>query len=131
MTITATGSHSWIRDTCRQFSDALGWDLQFVPLAGGRGDEIEARLRREPSTCWFSEVTDGLERIGFLQLALPDDIRQDASFNSVGDLAEAFAQLINRSATAARLAESRTDDVRTLVDIGRSVPTERNLVDAL
>jgi sigma-B regulation protein RsbU (phosphoserine phosphatase) len=131
MTITATGSDTWIRDTCRQFSDALGWDLKFVPLSGGRGDEIESRLRRDPSTCWFSELTDGLERIGFLQLVLPDDVRQDASFNSVGDLAGAFAQLINRSATAARLAESRTDDVTTLVDIGRSVPTERNLVDAL
>ena len=101
------------------------------PLAGGRGDEIEAQLRREPSTCWFSEVNDGLERIGFLQLVLPDDARQDRSFNSVGDLAEAFAQLISRSASAARLAESRTDEVATLVDIGRSIPTERNLVDAL
>ena len=69
------------------------------PLAGGRGDEIEAQLRREPSTCWFSEVNDGLERIGFLQLVLPEDARQDRSFNSVGDLAEAFAQLISRSAT--------------------------------
>ncbi|HEV8072482.1 MAG TPA: SpoIIE family protein phosphatase [Planctomycetaceae bacterium] len=131
MTLTAAGSQTWIRDTCRQFSDAIGWDLQFVPLAGGHGDEIEAQLRREPSTCWFSEVNDGLERIGFLQLVLPEDARQDRSFNSVGDLAEAFAQLISRSASAARLAESRTDDVATLVDIGRSIPTERNLVDAL
>jgi sigma-B regulation protein RsbU (phosphoserine phosphatase) len=131
MTTTAAGSHTWIRDTCRQFSDAIGWDLRFVSLAGGRGEEIEARLRRDPSSCWFSEITDGLERIGFLQLVLPDDVRQDRTFNSVGDLAETFAQLISRSATAARLAESRTDEVATLVDIGRSVPTEQNLVDAL
>jgi serine phosphatase RsbU (regulator of sigma subunit) len=131
MTIAVAGSQTWIREVCRQFSHAIGWELQFVPVAGSRGEEIEARLRREPSTCWFSELTDGLERIGFLQLVLPDDVRQDASFNSVGDLAEVFAQLINRSVTAARLAESRTDDVTTLVDIGRSVPTERNLVDAL
>jgi len=87
MTLTAAGSHAWIRDTCRQFSDALGWDLKYVPVSGARADEIEAQLRREPSTCWFSELTDVLQRIGFLQLALPDDIRQDASFNSVGDLA--------------------------------------------
>ncbi len=131
MTIAVAGSQTWIRDTCRQFSDAIGWDLRFVSLAGGRGEEIEARLRRDPSSCWFSEITDGLERIGFLQLVLPDDVRQDRTFNSVGDLAETFAQLISRSATAARLAESRTDDVTTLVDIGRSVPTEQNLVDAL
>jgi sigma-B regulation protein RsbU (phosphoserine phosphatase) len=131
MTITVAGSHTWIRDTCRQFSDAIGWDLRFVPVNGERADEIEARLRREPSTCWFSEVSDGLERIGFLQIDLPEDTRHDRSFNSVGDLAEAFAQLISRSATAARLADSRSHDVTTLVDIGRSVPTERNLVDAL
>jgi sigma-B regulation protein RsbU (phosphoserine phosphatase) len=130
MTITAAGSPTWIRDTCRQFSGALGWELQFVPAAG-HGDEVEARLRRDPSTCWFSEINDGHERIGFLQLVLPDDAAKDSTFNSVGDLADAFAQLMSRSATAARLAESRTDDVVTLVDIGRSVPTERNLVDAL
>jgi sigma-B regulation protein RsbU (phosphoserine phosphatase) len=131
MTTTTAGLHTWIRDTCRQFSDAMGWDLRFVPLTGSRGEEIEAELRRDPSSCWFSEISDGLERIGFLQLVLPDDVSQDRSFNSVGDLAETFAQLITRSATAARLAESRTDDVATLVDIGRSIPTERNLVDAL
>jgi phosphoserine phosphatase RsbU/P len=130
MTITAAGPQTWIRETCRQFSDALGWDLRFLSLAG-RGDEIEAGLRNDPSSCWFSEVTDGLERIGFLQLLLPDDARQDRVFNSVGDLADTFAQLITRSATAARLAESRTDDVATLVDLGRSIPTEQNLVDAL
>jgi phosphoserine phosphatase RsbU/P len=131
MTITVAGSHAWIRDTCRQFSDAIGWELQFVPVTEARSDEIEARLRGDASTGWFSEITDGQERIGFLQLALPGDSRQDRTFNSVGDLAETFAQLISRSATAVRLADSRTDDVATLVDIGRSVPTERNLVEAL
>ncbi len=131
MTISVAGSQTWIRDTCRQFSDAIGWELEFVPAPGGRGDEIEARLRSDPSTCWFSEITDGHERIGFLQLVLPDDASKDRSFNSVGDLADTFAQLVNRSVTAARVAESRTDEVVTLVDIGRSVPTERNLVDAL
>jgi sigma-B regulation protein RsbU (phosphoserine phosphatase) len=131
MTLTAAGSQAWIRDTCRQFSDAIGWELQFVPPNGGRDDEMEARLRSDPSTGWFSEISDGHERIGFLRLALPEDASNDRSFNSVGDLAEAFAKLISRSATAARLADSRTDDVTTLVDIGRSVPTERNLVEAL
>jgi sigma-B regulation protein RsbU (phosphoserine phosphatase) len=131
MTISVAGSQTWIRDTCRQFSDAIGWELQFVPVPGGRGEEVEARLRSDPSTCWFSDVSDGHERIGFLQLVLPDDASKDRSFNSVGDLADTFAQLISRSVTAARVAESRTDEVVTLVDIGRSVPTERNLVDAL
>jgi sigma-B regulation protein RsbU (phosphoserine phosphatase) len=131
MALTAAGSHSWIGDACRQFSDAIGWDLEFVPIGGARADGIEDRLRHDAATGWFAAITDGQERIGFLKLGLPDDARQDRSFNSIGDLAEAFAQLISRSATAARLAESRTDDVTTLVDIGRSVPTERNLVDAL
>jgi sigma-B regulation protein RsbU (phosphoserine phosphatase) len=131
MTTTVAGPHVWIRETCRQFSDALGWDLRFLPVDAGRGENIEAQLRRDPSSCWFSEITNGLERIGFLQLLLPDDARQDRSFAAVGDLAEAFAHLISRSATEARLAESRTDDVATLVDIGRSVPTEQNLVGAL
>jgi phosphoserine phosphatase RsbU/P len=131
MTIVAAGSQTWIRDTCRQFSDAVGWELRFIHVGAGRGEEIEAQLRRDPASCWFSEITDGQDRIGFLQLVLPDDVRQDHAFNAVGDLAEAFAQLISRSATAARLADSRTDDVATLADLGRSVPNERNLVDAL
>ena len=58
-------------------------------------------------------------------------MRNQRSFSSVGELADAFGQLISRVATAGRLVESRTDELATLVDLGRSVPTEENLVEAI
>ena len=128
MTIVADRSHAWIRDVCRQFSDAVGWELAFLPVESGRAGDVEAELRADPETCWFVEITDGQERIGFLRVVLPDSERSDRALSAVGDLADAFAQLISRTAGAARLAESRTDDLTTLVDIGRSVPTEENVV---
>lgn len=131
MTTLAAGPHTWIRDSCRQFSDAAGWELKFLPASNGRADDVEARLRADAESCWYSEVTDGHGRIGFLQLVMPADLRNQHSFSSVGDLADAFAQLISRLATAGRLVESRTDELATLVDLGRSVPTEENLVEAV
>jgi len=131
MTTVAASPHAWIRDVCRQFSDAVGWELNFLPAMNGGGEELEARLRADPESCWYSEVADGQSRIGFLQLVLPADVRNHHSFSSVGDLADVFAQLLSRLATAGRLVESRTDELATLVDLGRSVPTEENLVDAI
>jgi sigma-B regulation protein RsbU (phosphoserine phosphatase) len=131
MTTLAAGPHTWIRDSCRQFSDAAGWELKFLPALNGRADDVESRLRADAESCWYSEVTDGHGRIGFLQLVMPADLRNQHSFSSVGDLADAFAQLISRLATAGRLVESRTDELATLVDLGRSVPTEENLVEAV
>lgn len=131
MTTVAAGPHAWIRDVCRQFSDAAGWELKFVPTLTGRGADVETRLRADPESCWFTEITDGQGPIGFLQLVLPADVRNRQSLSSVGDLADAFAQLISRLATAGRLVESRTDELTTLVDLGRSVPTEENLVEAI
>jgi phosphoserine phosphatase RsbU/P len=131
MTTLVAGPHVWIRDVCRQFSDAAGWELKFLPAANGRKEEIESRLRADPDSCWYSEVTDGHGPLGYLQLILPADVRNQRSFSSVGELADAFGQLISRVATAGRLVESRTDEVATLVDLGRSVPTEENLVEAI
>lgn len=131
MTIVADHSQAWIRDVCRQFSDAVGWELAFLPVEAGRAGEVEAELRADPDTCWFVEITDGQERIGFLRMVLPVSERSDRAFSTVGDLADAFGRLISRTASAARLAESRTDDLTTLVDIGRSVPTEENVSRSL
>ncbi|HEX4073648.1 MAG TPA: GAF domain-containing SpoIIE family protein phosphatase [Planctomycetaceae bacterium] len=130
-TVAAVSPHAWIHDVCRSFSDAAGWELKFIPTGGGRTEDIETRLRADPESCWFTEVSDGQAPVGFLQLVLPVDVRNKQSLSSVGDLADAFAQLINRLATAGRSLESRTDEVTTLVDLGRSIPTEQNLVDAI
>jgi phosphoserine phosphatase RsbU/P len=131
MTTLTAGQHVWIRDVCRQFSDASGWELRFLPAATGRVEGVESRLRSDPESCWSTEISDGQGPIGFLQLLVPADIRNRQSLSSVGDLADVFAQLINRLATAGRLVESRTDELTTLVDLGRSVPTEENLVEAI
>jgi sigma-B regulation protein RsbU (phosphoserine phosphatase) len=130
-TVAAVSPHAWIHDVCQNFSEAAGWELKFIPTGGGRTEDIETRLRADPESCWFTEISDGQAPVGFLQLILPADVRNKQSLSSIGDLADAFAQLINRLATAGRSLESRTDEVTTLVDLGRSIPTEQNLVDAI
>jgi sigma-B regulation protein RsbU (phosphoserine phosphatase) len=131
MTIVAPSPSAWIREACRQFSGGVGWDLQFLAATDASAEDLENQLRTDSEAFWFSEVTDGNAAIGFLKLILPLDRRRDSTFPAVADLAEAFAQLISRSLIAARLLESRTNELSTLVDIGRSAPSEENLLGAL
>jgi sigma-B regulation protein RsbU (phosphoserine phosphatase) len=131
MTTLVASSHAWIRDVCRQFSDGSGWELRFRPIGGERPDDAEAALRADPDTCWFSEVKDGHGRIGYVHLLLPSDGRVDRTFAVTSELAEVVAQLISRAATSSHLLESRTSELATLVDIGRSIPSEENLAEAI
>src|ERR1700683_1037298 len=124
MTALAANPFVWIQDACRQFSRAVGWELDFLPAGAGRGEDADSRLRGDSAACWLSEITDGQGRVGNLRLILPGDDRNDRSFPAVCELAETFARVISRCAAASRLAESRASELATLVDIGRSIPTE-------
>lgn len=124
-------SRSGIEEICAQFADATGWPLQFLPERPGRAEAVRQRLQENPRCCWFSEIHDGQNRFGYLHLDLPDDSRIDHSFLSVCGLAEAVVRLMSRYAEAARLLESRNREIATLVDLGRTVPREDDLLNAL
>lgn len=128
---TQTQPQSGVEEICARFADATGWPLQFLPDRADRADAARKRLQENPRCCWFSEIHDGQNRTGYLHLDLPADSRIDHSFLSVCGLAEAIARLLSRHAEAARLVDSRNREISTLVDLGRSVPREDDLLNAL
>ncbi len=110
---------------------ATGWTLQFLPAGDNDSQQIERRLRDDGNCCWFHAVEDDQLCLGFLTLNIPDSPEMDRSFLAVCDLAEMTAELACKTMTATRALESRTNEVATLVEIGLSIPNEKDLLGAL
>ncbi|MGH7202463.1 MAG: hypothetical protein ACREJB_17795, partial [Planctomycetaceae bacterium] len=108
---------------CRHFTDLTGWPLVFTP-AGSQPDEERS--------CWSARIgTIGTDEDlqGTLHLARPA-VSQRA-FDDVRSLAELVADVLEDWTAAQTALESRSRQVSTLVDIGRAVPNERSLREAL
>jgi len=131
MPTLALPATDWIAETCRRFSTASGWRLSYTPVADASADVLEARMRSDAECCWFRAVEDGQQRVGFLHLQLPENAGHDRAFTTVCDMAEMTADLIDHALSTAKALESRTNEVSTLVEIGLSVPNEKDLVGAL
>ncbi|MGE3314118.1 MAG: PP2C family protein-serine/threonine phosphatase [Planctomycetaceae bacterium] len=124
-------SPDWISGVCRKFAAATNWPLHFTAVASDDGDQVEARLKSDSDCAWLRAIEDGTHRVGFLHLSLPDREEQDRSFLTVCELAEITADLLARTLSASRSLESRTNEVTTLVEIGLSLPNEKDLIGAL
>lgn len=131
MSKVATAEHDWIHEVSRRFTRATGWPMAYTPIEIGADAAQAAAVQNDPECCWFSEVRAGLQTVGLLHLKLPQNSRCDRVFSAVRDLAEIYSRLITRCLSAAQLAESRTKEMATLVDIGRSLPGEEDLLAAL
>ncbi len=116
---------------CCRFSTATGWPLLFAPRGADVDERSDQPVTGDLDRCWAVELNDGDELLGRLQIELPQDERRDRSFLSVCELAEIVAGLINRFLSAQKGLDSRTRDVSTLVDIGRSTAGEEDLTGAL
>lgn len=121
----------WITNVCRQFSAATNWPLNFTAVNGDDADVLESRLRNDSECAWVHPVEDGNQRVGYLHLSLPAAEEQDRSYPAVCNLAELAGDLLTRVLTSSRSLESRTNEVATLVEIGLSVPNEKDLFGAL
>ena len=131
MMTAAISTERWIDEICRQFSEATGWPLRFAPAGSMRAAEIADALEREGNVPWFAALQDGKQSLGYLHFELPEDPAVDRQYLSACDLGEVVSALVNRNVVAARELASRTREVSTLVDISRSLPNERNLMDVL
>lgn len=120
----------WLDAVCRQFSEATGWPLRFAAAGTPLARDFEARGVRHES-CWSAELGDGLRRLGFLFIELPDDRRSDRSFLGISELAAMVADLAGRYCAASRKLESRSQEVTTLAEIGRTLPNQDNLREAI
>lgn len=116
------GAH-WMHDVARRLERALGWPVTFDAPSDSDGDASR--------DCWHADIQDGIQKIGRLTLQLPDDPRRDAGFTSARELTDLMAEVLSRLATAARKLDTRSQDISTLVEIGKSVPRSADLPTAL
>jgi len=131
MPMLSTQQTDWIHEICRRFHSATGWPLSYTETSPGRATEAESLLASRTDCCWLKEIHDGVDSRGHLHFDLPDDRERDRSFLMVSEFAELVAQLVNTSITSSRALERRTEEVSTLVDIGRSVSSDGGLVGSV
>ncbi len=127
----ATEAEEWIRGACRRFSEATGWPLQFTPADSSTGRLIAGGPADDPICCWYSELNDGQQRIGYLHIDLPREPEEDRGFLTVCQVAELQAETVNRFLASRRALEDRDQEFSTLVDIGRSLPSQDDLPNAV
>lgn len=117
----------WIESVCAQFTTATGVPLRFaVP---GSSLAVAAANGRRPNR-WSSELTDGIGRAGFLTLDISNSDLGDSAA-TVHGMAELVAEMARRYLAASRHLESHSNDLNTLVEISRTLPTHLDLRDAL
>jgi sigma-B regulation protein RsbU (phosphoserine phosphatase) len=127
MQIVAPPTNDWIVGICRQFSEATGWSLRYTSresLGEVMGGVV---FQNDTNFCWHAEINDGDYCLGFLHIDLPENDVLNRSFLPVSALAEIVAELVGRLSAADKALESRTRDVSTLVDMGRTLPNDSNL----
>lgn len=127
----ATEAEEWIRGACRRFSEATGWPLQFTPADSSTGRLIAGGSAEDPICCWYTELNDGQQRIGYLHIDLPGEPEEDRGFLTVCQIAELQAETVNRFLASRRALDDRDQEFSTLVDIGRSLPSQDDLPNAV
>lgn len=121
---------SWINAICRRFSQATGWPLRYeaapsriVPSFGPRSTE--------GTPLWQTELHGDNGLSGRLILDRPDDSLIEQEFPRILALSELLAELVSQAESAQWELECRSQELETLVDIGRLIPSEDNLSSAL
>ncbi len=128
---TVHNTQTWIASICERFSSASGWPLSFRSVDQSDRADVEAQLAADEECCWYREIHDGSEVVGFLHFSLPADVHQDHAYLATCDLADLLAEITNKLVCAERSLSSRSRELTTLVDIGLALPREDSLVSAL
>ncbi|MFO1022408.1 MAG: GAF domain-containing SpoIIE family protein phosphatase [Planctomycetales bacterium] len=126
-----TDSWTFVTGLCQKFTDATGWPLTFTPTEESVAEELETRLRNSPDCCWLGEIDNGLGRIGFLHLGLPEYSKRDQSFVPVSELTVGLAELLSEYYTAQHKLEMRTEQVSTLARVGMNSGSVQTLGETL
>lgn len=125
MTALATGGQVWLQDLCRRMGSALGWELDYEPAAAD-----DERLTA-PEPLWTAEIHDGHEVTGKLHLRPARLETEEVDLGTTVAAAHVFADALSRLAAASRKLDSRSREVSTLVELGKSLPEGGNVSTAL
>ncbi|MFQ5734235.1 MAG: PP2C family protein-serine/threonine phosphatase [Planctomycetaceae bacterium] len=106
----------WIDEIGRRFADATGWPVTFHAAQPPDDDPGPAN----PETCWASDICNGDDVVGRLQIDLPADPENDRGFLSTCELGELVSLLVSQLVTACERLEQKTNDVGLLLEMGRT-----------
>lgn len=118
-----------VAETCARFERATGWPLVFTPCRMGEESTLERRLLDERAGRWTRrlELEDGPR--GVLYVDSPE--AESRGGPGVGEVAGLVGELLaDWTNTAAQLAR-RSREVTTLVEIGRTLSSVDDLVEAI
>jgi sigma-B regulation protein RsbU (phosphoserine phosphatase) len=129
MTAIAATNQDLTVELCRQFTDLVGWPLQFT-TAQRAFESQQDQLERDPDCRWIAAIGDGTRPTGFLHLREAEDPTRSDYAEAV-ELAETLARLLGRMTEATAQLAARNKDVSTLLNLGLAIPGQDDLAFAL
>ena len=126
-----TPTDSWIKGICRRFSQATGWPLWYEATSNRAVPVFETSPLAAAAPLWQTELHGDNGLTGRLILDRPDDSLIEREFPQIRELALLTAELVTQAELAQCQLECRSQELATLVDIGRSVPSDEDLSSAL
>ncbi|MCA9069851.1 MAG: SpoIIE family protein phosphatase, partial [Planctomycetaceae bacterium] len=109
---------------------ATGWPLRYDSAPAGGIPIFESRSP-ETSPLWQTELHGDNGLSGRLVLDRPDDSLIEAELPRILALSELLAELVSQAELAQWELECRSQELATLVDIGRLVPSDEDLATSL
>jgi hypothetical protein len=96
---SAIGLEALVVALCRQFSQATGWRLEFLP---------ENADPPAVASCWDADLGDGQKSLGILRLHTPR-VETNCSFVQATEMAAGLVQTLQALAESHRRLASRTE----------------------
>ncbi len=130
MALMPTTADSWIHGICRRFSQVTGWPLRYEATSKSPVPFFGSPPQRDVPI-WQTELHGENGLTGRLILDRPDDSLVEQEFHRIRALSELLAELVSQAELAQTQLESRSQELATLVDIGRLIPSDEDLGKAV
>lgn len=108
----ASNTEGWLHGICREFSEATGWVLKYLPESGSADDGFD---RRELDWCWHEDISDGYRKVGSFHLDIPGIHQPKLSFESAHRLAGLLAAQTCKILNSRRQIKHQATEIGALV----------------
>lgn len=116
-------SPEWVQDLCQRLSLSSGCELRFVPLHESLIDSAMRTVDQSSELTaphWTAPIHDGEQATGWIRVRSPlTDSAEKVT--AAQDLGELLSDLLRRLSVAHRKLATRTREVTTLMELGRTV----------
>ncbi|MAT16348.1 MAG: hypothetical protein CMJ46_13885 [Planctomyces sp.] len=119
----------WIESVVEDLVNAIGWPIRFIRHQ--HGNRIPSSHDMVQDHCWVSELNDGDTVIGHLRVDLPDFDPPECSFQTMREMVELTAKLINACSQRQKMTVGYARELSTLATLDFTCSTEMNLIDRI